>query len=104
VDLTGNAHIVLHVTVDNAGGLHINVQASGTGTPSGANYQGGAELNGDLNLNSGGAGEVTVNLSIRLIGQGQTPDLRGHLLFHVTSDANGVLTAEFLKFTPDICK
>src|SRR5204862_84314 len=40
IDVTGTAHIVVHATADGAGGfhggLHINVSASGTGTPGAA--------------------------------------------------------------------
>jgi hypothetical protein len=53
IDVAGLAHLLLHVTIDNAGGLHgglhINIEAKGVGDSSGAAYVGGAELNANLN-------------------------------------------------------
>src|SRR2546426_235117 len=88
IDVTGTAHIVVHATADGAGGfhggLHINVSASGTGTPSGAKYQGGAEANANLNLNAGGTEEISVEATARLIGQGKVQDLKLKIHFHAT--------------------
>lgn len=98
VTFSGNLHITNHVTTDSSGGTHvkthINYQgASGTGAPSGATYRVMTTSNTTDNDSDTPQNEVTVVQVINLIGQGNVPNFRLFMTFHVTINANGQTTS-----------
>ena len=101
IGFEGDAHFLLNVTSNkNSFHLkgHINAQGiQGIGLDDADGYQlnGAANLNLNLNGSTGGNFDVVVNAG--LIGQGAAGDARLHLLFHITQNASGDLTATFLK-------
>lgn len=100
VQLSGTAHVLFHVTRDNAGGFHLKAHVngqgiSGTGQTSGAKYQGTSAFNFTANVGApkDAASEFTGVANVGLIGEGRAPDLRLHLNVHGTVNANGEVTA-----------
>ena len=97
VFVSGDIHIVVHVTLDGSGGAHFvevhNPQGvSGTGLTTGAMYRGvgGSPLDAS-NVRVGE--EHTSVRNIMLIGQGPGNNLILHGTFHVTVLADGTVTA-----------
>jgi hypothetical protein len=97
VFLSGDIHIVFHVTLDGSGGAHVdeihNPQGvSGTGLTTGAMYRGvgGSPLDAS-NLRVGE--EHTSVRNMLLIGQGPGNNLVLHANFHVTVLADGTVTS-----------
>ena len=97
VFVSGDIHIVVHVTLDGNGGAHFdeihNPQGvSGTGLTTGAMYRGvgGSPLDAS-NVRVGE--EHTSVLNIMLIGQGPGNNLILHEKFHVTILADGTVTS-----------
>lgn len=97
VHLTGKLHLLIHVTLDNAGGAHVKLQEnsqgiSGTGLTTGDKYQSTGANNFQFNTKVGD--EQTFVFSFNLIGQGNGNKLLVHVTQHVTVNANGIVTAE----------
>jgi hypothetical protein len=95
VTLSGDIHIVTHVTTDASGGMHIvehsNYQnVSGTG---GAITYRGVSSNSTVFNNSMPQSEFTVVDQVLLISQGSTDNLQIHVTMHFTINANGQVTA-----------
>jgi hypothetical protein len=97
VSVSGDIHIVFHVTLDGSGGAHVeeihNPQGvSGTGLTTGAMYRGvrGTLLNSD-NVRVGE--EHTSVLNQALIGQGPGNNLMLHEVSHFTVLADGTVTS-----------
>ncbi len=97
VFLSGDIHIVVHVTLDGSGGAHFdevhNPQGvSGFGLTTGAQYQGvgGSPLDAS-NVRVGE--EHTSVRNMMIIGQGPDNNLVLHATFHITILADGTVTA-----------
>jgi len=97
VFLSGDIHIVFHVTLDGSGGAHVhevhNPQGvSGTGLTTGAMYRGvgGSPLDVS-NLRVGEEHTAVRNMAI--IGQGPDNNLLLHENFHMTVLADGTVTS-----------
>ena len=97
VFVSGDIHIVFHVTLDGSGGAHVdevhNPQGvSGTGLTTGAMYRGvGGTLLDASNVRVGE--EHTSVRNMMLVGQGPGNNLILHADFHVTVLADGTVTA-----------
>jgi hypothetical protein len=104
ITFSGQIHITNHVTTSSSGGnhirMHVNYQGvSGTGTPSGANYNVVTSQNETRNDNVGPQTETTITQVINLIAQGAVPNSKLHVVLHVTVNANGVTTSEVEEIT-----
>ncbi len=98
VVLSGDLHLVIHVTEDNRGGYHMEVETnteglSGTGLTTGVSYR-ASETTGD----SWYAGVpfpsvYTSTKDTELLSQGDTDNFLMHFDLHVTVNADGVLSA-----------
>ena len=108
VEGTGNVSILVRGTEDGAGGVHFGIKLQinnlkAVNTTTGDQYVGGANAMVQLNLNSSDAGNITAKLDYKLIGRGQTPDLKLRLMLHLTVNANGELTATVLNGSASDC-
>ena len=97
VTLSGEIHIVTHVTNNPNGGIlikeHSNYQdVSGVGQPITLTYRGVSSNNTVFN-NSMPQSEFTVIDQVLLISQGPTDNLQIHVTMHFTINANGQTTA-----------
>lgn len=104
--LSGPLHIIVHTTLDARGGAHLKLHfqpqgISGTGQTTGDRYQATGVTQEHLNLKKGET-YTRVN-NFRMIGQGPGNNFLVHETFHVTINANGVLTAWVDNFTVE-CK
>ncbi|MBI2852663.1 MAG: hypothetical protein HYX84_06145 [Chloroflexi bacterium] len=107
VSLSGNLHVLVTVTEDEAGGFHLSASnnpqgISGTGLTTGANYRGTGVTRQELNLTNG-ASEVTFVNNFRIIGQGTGNNFLVHQTVHLTVNANGEVTADVVIDSVD-CK
>jgi len=96
--LTGELHILITQEVDSDGGIHVKTHfqpqgISGVGSVTGAKYQGTGVTQEHINDHSSTAFEDTFVNNFRMIGQGPGNNLLVHTTFHVTVDANGVVTS-----------
>lgn len=94
--LSGDLHVLLHITLDDAGGFHVKQHfqpqgISGFGVFSGANFQATGVTQSEFNGRFGFE-ETDVN-NFRIIGQGPGNNFLVHTLFHITINANGDITA-----------
>lgn len=106
VTLTGDLHVLMNITFDNAGGVHVKEHfqpqgISGVGDITGAKYQATGVTQDEFNAKFGYE-ETFVN-NFRIIGQGRGNNFLVHEVFHVTINANGDVTAFFDHFSAD-CK
>ena len=106
VVLTGELHILIAQEVDSDGGLHVKTHfqpqgISGVGSVTGDKYQGTGVTQEHINIHSSPAFEDTFVNNFRIIGQGPGNNLLVHTTFHVTVDANGVVTANVLNTSVD---
>jgi hypothetical protein len=97
----GNSHAVINVTINNNSihfQSHYNMHGvTGVGLTNGAKYL-LVEAGGDtMNINGATPIEATINTDVGLIGAGQAPNMRLRIVSHITIDATGKVTAEFLK-------
>jgi hypothetical protein len=102
IELTGSIHDVFHVTQDGHGGFNVKTHDNpqgvvGTGLITGTKYQGTGVTQTHFNLRVG-EHETDVN-NFRLIGQGPGNNYLVHDNFHVTINANGVVTAAHDNFS-----
>jgi hypothetical protein len=103
-------HLVTVTTVDAAGGTHterhFNVQdVSGVGLRTGLNYRGIHTETHSSNSSNGGASEVTMVVDIKLISEGSASNLTiRDVLFHVTTNADGTVTASVDRITVADCQ
>lgn len=98
VTFQGNMHVTNSYTTDSGGGTHLKTHVnyqnvSGTGTPSGLNYNVRTTTNETTNDNNGPQSETTIITTIKLISQGSAPNYFLHLVFHVTVNGNGNTTS-----------
>jgi len=108
VILTGELHALVTQEVDSDGGIHIKTHfqpqgISGVGSVTGVKYQGTGVTQEHFNIHSGLAIEDTFVNNFRMIGQGPGNNLLVHTTFHVTVNANGVVTADVLNTSTE-CK
>jgi hypothetical protein len=101
VVLTGELHILIAQEVDGNGGIHVKTHfqpqgISGVGTVTGAKYQGTGVTQEHFNDHSSPAFEDTFVNNFRIIGQGPGNNFLVHTTFHVTVNADGVVTANVL--------
>jgi hypothetical protein len=106
IEMTGPLHIVLNLTFDNAGGVHVKEHfqpqgLSGTGSITGDKYQGTGVTQDEFNAKVGFA--FTYVNNFRMIGQGPGNNFLVHETFHVTVNPNGTVTTIFDKLSVD-CK
>src|SRR5262245_12993623 len=106
VVLTGELHILTAQVVDSDGGIHIKTHfqpqgISGVGPVTGAKYQGTGVTQEHINIHSSPAIEDTFVNNFRMIGQGPGNNLLVHTTFHVTVNADGVVTAQVLNTSTD---
>lgn len=100
VTFTGVDHFTATVTLDGAGGFHLdahdNVHVTATGDQ-GNSYEGNQEDNAPLN------GRVaivqTLPFTFSEISKGSAPNFEVHALQHITVNANGTVTVFFSSFT-----
>ena len=97
VTFQGDIHVTNHMTTDAGGGTHLKTHVnfqdvSGTGAPSGLNYNVRTTTNETVNDNDGPQSEATIISSVKLISQGPAQNSFLQVVFHVTVNANGVTT------------
>ena len=100
VTLSGQYHTQWHVTMYANGTAHTeshanNIALKGTST-SGSKYTlvGSSHENWNFNFDGNLPYETTLTVKNLLIGQGSAPDLIFRSTYHVTVNANGVVTAQ----------
>ena len=108
VQLTGEGHIVMHFTVDNAGGIHVvDITNSmgplrGVALITGTVYQANETVSSTINKNGPSPQfEFTFVMSEVLISQGATPNFVVHTTVHATVNANALPTAQVLNTKAD---
>ncbi len=106
--VSGNLHILSHVTIDSNGGGHIQSHfqpqgVSGTGLTSGDKYQGVGVTRQSANFRGPAPVEFTFVNRFQMIGQGPGNNLLVHQTIHMTVNANGVITANVSNFSV-VCK
>ena len=106
VFLAGDVHVLLHGTLDAAGGVHIVTEQNfagvqGYGLDSGALYvavDSGKELfNGKQNA----AREDTFVRSAQLVAQGRLSNAQVHVIGHLTTNANDDVVVDFIYVRSD---
>lgn len=98
VTFQGDMHITNTMTTDSGGGTHLKTHVnyqdvSGTGVPSGLNYNVRTTTNESINDSEGPQSEATIISTVRLISQGSVLNYFLRLVFHVTVNANGETTS-----------
>jgi hypothetical protein len=106
VALSGQLHVLIHVTVNDVGGTNIKTHfqpqgISGVGLITGDTYR-GTGVTQDQESNTG-ATEFTAVNNVNLIGPGPGNNLLVHQLIHITINPNGELTAVVVNSNID-CK
>jgi hypothetical protein len=104
VFLTGDLHVLLRFTMDQAGGIHAASHfqpqgISGNGQTTGDKYQASGVTQDEFNAKVGS--EETFINNFRVVGQGPGNNFLIHENFHVTFNANGVPTAFVDNFSVD---
>jgi len=104
VFLTGNLHVLLRFTMDQAGGIHATSHfqpqgISGNGQTTGDKYQGTCVTQDEFNAKVG-VEETLIN-NFRIVGQGPGNNVLIHENIHITFNANGVPTASVDNFSVD---
>ena len=108
--VTGTIHLVTITTVDAGGGTHterhFNVQdVSGVGLSTGLQYRGIHTETHGSNSSAGGGSEQTMVVDIKLISEGSASNLTiRNVLFHVTTNADGTVTASVDRITVADCQ
>jgi hypothetical protein len=97
VTLTGNLHVLIHITDNGAGGFvakeHFQPQGvTGVGA-TGTEYQGTGVTQDETASNPGPQFEMTFINNFRIISHGPSPNFAAHDTVHVTFNNNGDLTA-----------
>lgn len=98
VTFQGDMHVTNHMTTDASGGTHLKTHVNfqgvtGTGAPSGLNYNVRTTINETVNDNDGPQTESTIISSVKLISQGSAPNYFLQIVFHITVNGNGVTTS-----------
>ena len=106
IRVSGTVHFVFNVTQDHDGGWHykghVNTQNfSGVGETSGDKYQFIFAENGPSKWSAQSADNFTYTSIYKVIRQGsdtQNDDVHGHAIGHLTTNANGEVTATQFEF------
>ena len=102
VTISGTEHLVIHETVDNNGGFHLdthaNIHLTGSGNL-GNNYVGNQEDHFELNVTIGL--EAPFTQSIGEVSTGSAPNFLMHFTAHITVNANGDETTFVDHFTSE---
>lgn len=97
----------VHISSDASGGFHAQFHdvflGTAVGEPSGTSYVGPQTDHDGFSASSGGTFEETFTLNFRFLSQGSADNILTHLLFHITVNANGVVTSETATIT-SACK
>jgi hypothetical protein len=101
IALSGQLHMSFSITTNN-NATHIHSHAnsqniSGIGLIDGSRYTLVIVNNGEFNFNGVPPLELQSSSDSDLISQGSTPNLHVRLISHMTVNANGDVTVEFLK-------
>lgn len=104
VFLTGNLHVLLRFTIDQAGGIHAASHfqpqgISGSGQTTGDKYQATGVTQDEFNAKVG-TEETFIN-NFRIVGQGPRNNFLIHENFHITFNAKGIPTALVDNFSVD---
>jgi hypothetical protein len=102
VELSGTLHDVFHVTGDGNGGFHVKTHdspqgISGAGLTTGMKYNATGVTQEEFGIKVG-QHDTFIN-NFRLIGQGAGNNLLVHDNFHISVNANGVVTSSHDHFT-----
>jgi hypothetical protein len=97
----GTVHFTQNI-VQNKNSLHMTIHGNtqgvkGTGLTDGSNYILVDGTNLEMNSNAGAPLVMDINVDMGVIGQGAAPNFRIRFLLHTTTDANGDMTAQFVK-------
>jgi hypothetical protein len=100
--LTGNLHDVFHVTGDGNGGFHVKTHdspqgISGVGLTTGMKYNATGVTQENFAIKVG-QHDTFVN-NFRMVGQGPGNNFAVHDNFHITINANGVVTSSHDNFS-----
>jgi hypothetical protein len=101
VFLSGEAHVLLHRTIDAAGGVHIVTEENfagvhGLGTESGALYVATDSKQEVFNGKPSSAREDTFQRTAQLVTQGGLSNAQLHVIGHLTTNANGETVVDFI--------
>ena len=101
VFLTGEVHVLIRRTIDAADGVHSLTRANfsdvhGVGTESGALYIATDSSMEIFNGKIDAAREDTFERSFQLIAQGDLSNAQVHVIGHLTTNANGEVTVDFI--------
>jgi hypothetical protein len=102
LQLTGELHILFHVTEDANGGFHVQTQfqpqgASATGLVSGEQYRGVGVTRDEAYFPPGELRETTFIDRFYFVSKGSSDNLLATTTIHVTFNANGEPTAELVR-------
>jgi len=106
--LEGNLHVVTHLAIDAAGGMHVEVNVnpegvSGVGLTTGKKYQGTGVTRYDFNTTGPPPFEFVYVDNFLVVGQGPDNNLRVHFNTVLSIDASGNATVRVSNFTLE-CK
>ena len=98
IEVSGDLHAVFHTTISNSGNFsskyHFQPQGiSGFGLTTGDKYQATGVTQDEFSSNAPLPIEETFINNFRMIGQGPGNNFLVHENFHITINANGVVTA-----------
>jgi hypothetical protein len=101
VFLAGDVHLVVHGTLDSAGGVHAMTEANfanvhGYGLESGALYVATDSSRELFNGKPNTAREDTFERSAQLVAQGTLSNAQLHVIGHITTNANGEPVVDFI--------
>ncbi len=101
VHLTGELHVLVHITEDGNGGFHFYshfqpMGVSGQGLASGRNYQAVGETIRMSNDSSESQFEGSFVNNFKIVGQGPGGNFMVHTNTHFTVNANGDVTADIV--------
>ena len=107
VFMSGDLHVLTHFTLSNSGNLHVTQHfqpqgISGYGEISGDKYQATGGTHEEFNDNGLPFTDTYIN-NFRIIGQGPGNNFLVHENYHVTINANGVVTSFVDNFSVE-CK
>jgi hypothetical protein len=111
VSLTGDVNVIVHFTIDAAGGVHVldahnNIQnGKGVGEITGTKYVvTSASVENLFNIEQTSVNEFTAFFHVRLLSQGGQPNQLGNFQVHFTIHPDGKITGEVDKPAEFICR
>lgn len=102
IHFTGAFHVETHLVIDAKGGIHSQFTANdynlrGVGLTSGNRYRRVGATTDSFNASGPPPLEETFTNTFNFIGQGPGNNFLAHQVFHITINANGVVTVIFDK-------